>query len=205
MRATGGLSPLRSANQMSPRGHVRVTPASRPSATVTSMSSQAQPQPAHVASATCRHLQARFELGTQLRGLLLEARQRLLRRRGSRHHGADRMARGDALARVRDVAHATLQPGRAVANGHILGGEEDRLAAGAPTLGLDAWQLTGAGAQMRVEDIHAVRRLDGLERRGWTRVDLDRPRALPVPYEVDAEQSAQLERARQGGADAPRL
>src|SRR5512132_1904636 len=91
-RASGAsVSP---ANHASPSAHVRVT-LSSPSATVASMSSQAHPHPAHVASATGGHLHC--ELRTQARGLALELREDVLRRRGSGHDGADRPARRDAL------------------------------------------------------------------------------------------------------------
>ena len=118
---------------------------------------------------------------------------------------ADRMPRGDALAGVRDVAHAALQPAHAVADDHVLGGEEHRLARRAGGLALDPRQLAGARPQVRAEHTHAIRGLDRLERGRGARVDLDRPRALAVPDEVDAEQPAQGERARQARADRARL
>ena len=98
-----------------------------------------------------------------------------------------------------------LQPADAVADDHVLGGEEHRLAGRARGLALDPRQLAGARPQVRAEHAHAVRRLDRLERGRGTRVDLDRPRALAVPDEVDAEQPAQRERARQARADRARL
>ena len=70
---------------------------------------------------------------------------------------------------------------------------------------LDRRQLAGARPQVRGEHAHAVRRLDRLERRRRARVDLDRPRALAVPDEVDAEQPAQRERGGQARADRARL
>ena len=66
-------------------------------------------------------------------------------------------------------------------------------------------QLAGAGARMRVEHARSVRGLDRFERRRRARVDLERPRALAVPDEVDAEQPAEAERGRHAGADRARL
>ena len=88
----------------------------------------------------------RAQLRAQPRGLLLELPPARPRRRGGRHDGADRTARGDPLAGVRDVAHAALQPALAVADGHVLGGEEDRLAGCA------------ASARPRCEAAHRRRR-----------------------------------------------
>ena len=92
---------------------------------------------------------------------------------------------------MRDVAHAALEPALAVTDDHVLRGEQDRLARCSRPIGSEARQLTGAGLQVGRKNTGraGANRLDRLERRGRTRVDLDRPGALAVPDDVDAEQA----------------
>ena len=180
------------------------TSATRPALGVTSMSSQTQPHPAQVASATRRHLHA--QLRAQPRGLLARAP-------ASASSGVAAVATTVQIGRpaaIRSPGCGTSRTPRSsqrsvsptvtssVANRTALPAAPERS-------GLDARQLAGAGAQVRVEHAGPVRRLDRLERRGRARVDLERPRALAVPDEVDAEQPAQRERGRHARADRARL
>src|SRR5207247_7953634 len=76
-------------------------------------------------------------------------------------HGAYRLAPRDPLARHGDVADVVvLEPRRRVADLHVPGGVNDRLADGVPTapggLEVEARQHTGAGPRVRLEHRDAV-------------------------------------------------
>ena len=87
------------------------------------------------------------------------------------------------------------------------GGEQNCLARGAGRGGSggDRWQAPGARRHVGGEHADPVRHRDGLERPGRPRVDLDDPRALAVPHEVETpEEPFEREGGRQVRADRPR-
>ena len=198
--ATGGRPPTLSEPRVAERARPRRAPAA-----VASMSSQAQPHPAQVASATRRHLHARSS-SARSRAACSSSPARAscgvaaVATTVQIGWPAAMRSPGCGTSRTPRSSQRTLSPTTtsSVAKRTALPAARERPAS-------TARQLAGAAAQVRVEDADAVRRLDRLERRGRTRVDLDRPRALAVPHEVDAEQPPQRERARQAGADRARL